>query len=138
MTIITGKHLSRRALLRGAGATIALPLLDAMRPALAGPTSVKQARRVAVVYVPNGIVMNEWMPKDLGKELAFARILKPLEPFKNDIVMVSGLMNQAATKARGGGHAKATGSFLSGVPPKYTAGADVQAGITFDQIAAQK
>jgi hypothetical protein len=138
MTFITGKHLSRRTLLQGIGSTIALPLLDAMHPAFAGPTSVKQARRIAVVYVPNGIVMNQWTPAQAGKEYTFTRILKPLEPFRNDITLVSGLMNNAANKAKGGGHAKASGSFLSGTPPKYTAGADVRAGTTFDQIAAQQ
>ena len=138
MTFITGKHLSRRTLLQGMGSTIALPMLDAMRPAFAGPTSVKQARRIAVVYVPNGIVMNQWTPTGSGAEYEFTRILKPLETFRNDITLVSGLANLAATKAKGGGHAKASGSFLSGTPPKYTAGADVRAGITFDQIAAKQ
>lgn len=136
MTIITGKHLSRRTLLRGAGAAIALPLLDAMRPALAGP--VKPVRRLAVVYVPNGVIMNQWTPAQTGADFEFTRILKPLEPFRNDIVLTSGLANNAASKAQGGGHAKASGSFLSGAPPKYTAGADVHAGTTFDQVAAKQ
>jgi hypothetical protein len=113
-------------------------MLDAMRPAFAGPTSVKPARRIAVVYVPNGIVMNQWTPAETGADYTFARILKPLEPFRGDITLISGLANLAATKAKGGGHAKASGSFLSGTPPKYTAGADVRAGITFDQIAAKQ
>ena len=73
MTFITGKHLSRRTLLRGVGGVIALPLLDAMRPALAAPASIKQARRVAVVYVPNGIVMNDWLPKEIGNDFTFTR-----------------------------------------------------------------
>jgi hypothetical protein len=137
MTVITGKHLSRRTLLRGVGGAIALPLLDAMRPAFAAPKTIGTARRIAVVYVPNGIVMKDWLP-EVGKNFAFTRILKPLESFKDDIVVVSGLANNAANKARGGGHAKASGSFLSGVPPKHTAGADVRAGVTFDQIAAKK
>jgi len=138
MTFITGKHLSRRTLLRGIGSTIALPLLDAMHPAFAGPAGSKQARRIAVVYVPNGIVMNQWSPAASGEAFEFTRILKPLEPLREHITLVSGLMNDAANKAKGGGHAKASGSFLSGTPPKYTAGADVRAGTTFDQIAAQQ
>jgi hypothetical protein len=105
-------------------------MLDAM--------SVKQVRRVAVIYVPNGIVMKDWTPKETGANYTFTRILKPLQRFKDDFVLVSGLANNAANKAKGGGHAKASGSFLSGTPPKYTAGADVRAGTTFDQIAAQK
>ena len=139
MNFILGKQLNRRSLLRGAGAAIGLPLLDAMRPALAAPAKiVGQARRVAVVYVPNGIVMKDWKPAEAVDNFAFSRILKPLEPFRQDITLLSGLCNQVANKAKGGAHAKATGSFLSGAEPKYTAGADVRAGVTFDQIAAQK
>ena len=137
MTIVTKKQVSRRALLRGAGAVIGLPFLDAMRPALAAPGG-KQARRIGVVYVPNGIIMRDWQVKKIGTGFDFPRILKPLERFREDIVVVSGLSNHAANKAKGGGHAKASGSFLSGALPKYTAGADVHAGTTFDQIAAQK
>lgn len=137
MTIVTKKQVSRRALLRGAGAVIGLPLLDAMRPALAAPGG-KQARRIGVVYVPNGIIMRDWQVKKIGTGFDFPRILKPLERFREDIVVVSGLSNHAANKAKGGGHAKASGSFLSGALPKYTAGADVHAGTTFDQIAAQR
>ena len=138
MTFLTGKHIDRRTLLRGAGAAIALPVLDAMLPALAAPAKeAKQARRLAVVYVPNGIIMKDWKLAETGKDFAFTRILKPLEPFREDITVLSGLANHAAEKARGGGHAKATGSFLSGAEPKYTAGPDVRAGVTFDQIAAR-
>jgi hypothetical protein len=140
MNIVTGKHLSRRTLLRGAGVAIGLPLLDAMRPALAGSAAgdVPQARRLVVVYVPNGIIMNDWLPKETGADFTFPRILKPLEPFRSDITVVSGLVNHGPDKARGGDHAKASGSFLSGMPPKFTAGADVHAGVTFDQIAANQ
>ncbi len=135
MNIITGTHLSRRTLLRGAGAAIALPFLDAMRPALAA--AAKPVRRLGVVYVPNGIIMNQWTPAELGSNFQFTRILKPLEPFRNNTLILSGLENPAAIKAQGGGHAKASGSFLSGSIPKYTAGADVHAGKTFDQLAAK-
>jgi hypothetical protein len=138
MTIITGKHLSRRTLLRGMGAALALPALDAMRPALRAATTAAP-RRLSVVYVPNGIIMKDWTPAATGEGFEFTRILKPLEPFRNDILLTSGLSNTAAQKVIGGGdHAKATGSFLSGVPPKRTVGADVHSGITFDQVAAQK
>jgi hypothetical protein len=123
--------------LRGAGTAIALPFLDAMVPAFAGPTT-KPVRRLGVVYVPNGVIMDQWTPATAGKDFAFTRILKPLEPFRENILLVSGLANEAATKAQGGGHAKASGSFLSSCPPKYTAGADVHAGTTFDQVAAKK
>lgn len=136
MTYITGKHISRRALIGGA---ISLPLLDAMRPAFAAPVKAgQQAQRVAVVYVPNGIIMNQWSPTGTGTDFTFSRILKPLEPFKADINIVANLTNPAAGKAKGGGHAKASGSFLSSAQPKLTMGADVHAGLTFDQVAAKK
>ena len=135
MNFLTNKHLDRRTLLKGVGAAIALPALDAMFPALAAP--VKQARRLAVVYVPNGIIMKDWKPAAAGQDFAFTRILKPLEPFRQDITLLSGLANHAAEKAKGGGHAKASGSFLSGAEVKYTAGPDVHAGVTFDQVVAQ-
>ena len=80
MTIITGKHLSRRTLLRGVGAAVALPLLDAMSPSLA--RAATRPGRVGVVYVPNGIVMNDWKLKEVGADFTFTRILKPLEPFR--------------------------------------------------------
>jgi hypothetical protein len=136
--IVTGKHISRRALLRGAGVALSLPLLDSMRPAFAGSSNKHAARRMGVVYVPNGIMMNQWMPSNTGTSFEFARVMKPLEKFRSDITIVSGLSNHAAVKAQGGGHAKASGSFLSATPPKYTAGADVRAGVTFDQVVAQK
>jgi Protein of unknown function (DUF1552) len=82
--------------------------------------------------------MKDWKPAEAGKDFAFTRILKPLEPFRSDIVVLSGLANHAADRARGGGHAKASGSFLSGAQPKYTAGPDVHAGVTFDQLAARR
>jgi hypothetical protein len=139
MTFLTRKHIDRRTLLRGIGSTIALPFLDAMCPALAAPGKLGKnfPPRIGVVYVPNGIVMNQWKPAATGTDFQFTRILKPLEPFRQDITLLSGLANQAANQAKGGGHAKATGSFLSGAQPKYTAGADVHAGTTFDQIIAR-
>ena len=87
MNIITGKHLSRRTLLRGAGAAVALPFFDAMHPALAA--TPKPVGRVAVVYVPNGIIMNQWLPAKTGADFEFTRILKPLERFRDDIVITS-------------------------------------------------
>ena len=135
MNIITGNHISRRALLRGVGAAVALPLLDSMAPALAA--TPKAVGRVGVVYVPNGIMMNQWLPAKTGADFEFTRLLKPLERFREDIIVTSGLSNHAAQKAKGGGHAKASGSFLSATQPKYTAGADVMAGTTFDQVVAK-
>ena len=138
MNYITGKHIDRRTVLRGFGSALALPFLDAMSPAFAAKSGKPFPPRIAVVYVPNGIVMNQWKAATAGPNFEFNRILKPLEPFRQDITLLSGLANKAAELAKGGGHAKATGSFLSGAPPKYTAGADVQAGVTFDQLIAER
>src|SRR6476469_4433665 len=117
MNFVTRKHISRRTMLRGMGAAIALPALDAMLPALAAAPA--SARRLAVVYVPNGIIMKDWKPAAHGPDFAFTRILQPLERFRQDVTVLSGLAKHAAEKARGGGHAKATGSFLSSALPKY-------------------
>jgi hypothetical protein len=135
MNFLTRKAISRRRLLRGAGVAIGLPFLDAMHPALASGSPKSQPRRVAVVYVPNGMIMKDWNPD--GSGLEFKRILEPLAPFRQHVTLISGLSNLASEKAKGGAHAKASGSFLSGAIPKYTAGADVHAGTTFDQIAAK-
>ena len=137
-SIITSKPLSRRTLLKGVGAAIALPMLDAMHPIFASVADKSPVHRVAVVYVPNGIVMKEWLPNEPGTQFNLPRILQPLAPFRDKITVISGLENTATKKAKGGAHAKASGSFLSGMPPKYTAGPDVRAGITFDQVAARK
>jgi hypothetical protein len=140
MNFLTGKHVNRRTMLRGGlrglGTAIALPALDAMFPAFAAKQSASAARRLAVIYVPNGVIMKDWKPAATGADFAFTRILKPLEPLRQEITLLSGLANHAPDKARGGGHAKASGSFLSGAPPKYTAGPDVHAGVTFDQVIA--
>ncbi len=123
MTFLTGKRIDRRTLLKGVGAAIALPALDAMRPAMgATGKAAAQARRIGVVYVPNGVIMKDWKLAETGRDFTFTRILKPLEPFREDITVLSGLANNAANKAKGGGHAKASGSFLSGAPTKYHSG----------------
>jgi hypothetical protein len=135
MNYVTRRSLSRRQLLRGVGVAIGLPLLDAMTPALAKPVT---SRRVAVVYVPNGIIMKDWKVQGTADNWQFSRILKPLEAYRSHVNIIEGLSNLASEKAKGGAHAKASGSFLSGSIPKYTAGADVHAGITFDQLAARR
>src|ERR1043166_8209327 len=106
MNFLTGKHVDRRTLLKGVGAAIALPVLDAMFPALAA--APKAARRLAVVYVPNGIIMKDWKLAATGRDFTFTRILKTLEPFREDITVLSGLANRAAEKARLGRDRKST------------------------------
>ena len=140
--MITGKHLARRTFLRGLGAAIALPALDAMTPALAAAARLgtNTPRRMAFVYVPNGIIMKDWTPAAAGADFEFTRILKPLEPYRKQLMVLSGLTHNTG-RALGDGpgdHARAAASFLTGVHPKKTAGADIHSGISVDQIAAQK
>jgi hypothetical protein len=138
--MITGKHLARRTLLRGLGASIALPLLDSMTPAFAATAGGNAPRRMAFVYVPNGIIMKHWTPTAAGTDFEFTRILKPLEPYREKLMVLSGLTHNTG-RALGDGpgdHARAAATFLTGVHPKKTAGADIHAGISVDQIAAKK
>lgn len=134
--IVTRKHLARRTFLRGLGTAIALPWLDAMRPAFAGPAAAKAPVRLAFVYVPNGIIMRDWTPSDSGRDFALTRILKPLEPFREDLLVLTGLA-QRTGNGGAGDHARASATYLTGVAPKKTTGADLQLGISVDQVAAQ-
>jgi len=135
--IITGKHLDRRMFLRGVGAAIALPLLDAMRPALAAAT--ESPVRLAFTYIPNGVTMSQWKPAATGADFELPRILKPLEAFRNDLFVLSGLDHHNAESLGDGGgdHARAGACYLTGVHPRKTAGADIKSGVSVDQIAAQ-
>jgi len=136
--IVMGKHLPRRTFLRGMGAVIALPVLDAMTPAFAAPAMRKAPLRMAFTYVPNGISMIDWTPKADGKGFDYTRVLKPLEKFREDTVILSGLAhrNGYALGDGPGDHARAAASYLTGVHPRKTAGADIQNGISVDQVAA--
>jgi uncharacterized protein DUF1552 len=134
--IITRKHLPRRAFLKGVGAVIALPWLDAMVPALAARAATKHPVRLVFVYTPNGMMMEDWKPKIIGQNFDFPRILKPLEPFREDLLVLSGLAHRNGEIAPGD-HAAATATYLTGVAPKRTTGADVRLAISVDQLAAQ-
>ena len=138
--IVTRKHLHRRSFLKGMGAVVALPVLDAMTPAFASAAQLRKAPvRLAFTYVPNGITMADWTPAGNGAAFQFSRIIKPLEAFRNDLMVVSGLAhkNGAALGDGPGDHARAAASYLTGVHPRKTAGADIQNGISVDQIAAR-
>jgi Protein of unknown function (DUF1552) len=138
--ILTRKHLPRRTFLKGMGAVVALPVLDAMTPAFASAAQAQKApMRLAFTYVPNGITMADWTPAAEGAAFEFSRIMKPLEAFRSDLLVVSGLAhrNGAALGDGPGDHARAAASYLTGVHPRKTAGADIQNGISVDQIAAQ-
>jgi hypothetical protein len=141
--IITKRTLPRRTFLRGAGACLALPLLDAMVPAFA-QSSPPTPKRLGFIYMPNGVARNFdgidfFTPQTVGKDFELSRILTPLAPYKNQLTVVSGLaQHQADAQDDGanGDHTRATSSWLSGARAKRTEGADVESGITADQVAA--
>jgi len=136
--ILTGKTLSRRTMLRGAGAALALPLLDAMIPAGRGATSQRPIR-LAWVYVPNGIIMDGWLPDADGKDFVMKSTMQPLERWRQQLIVISNLThgNAKALGDGGGDHARAGAVFLTGVHPRKTEGADIHGGISADQIAAR-
>lgn len=138
--ILTRKHLSRRTLLRGAGTVIGLPLLDAMIPALgwADGTTQVPPLRLCYVYVPNGMVMQNWTPATTGRNFACTPILKPLERFREQTLVLSGLTchNANALGSGPGDHARASASFLTGAHPRES-GSDIHAGVSADQVAAE-
>ena len=140
--IITKKSLPRRTVLRGMGATLALPFLDAMVPALSAlnKTAAKPASRLGFVYIPNGAVLDSWTPVGEGRAFEFGPTLKPLEPFRDRVLVVSGLghRNAEAQNDGSGDHARASATWLSGEHPKRTEGIDVRAGTTVDQMAAHE
>jgi hypothetical protein len=143
MMVITKKALHRRTVLRGLGTTLALPLLDAMMPAFArAQTRAKPPTRLSIVYLPNGIMMDKWTPDAEGAGFALKPILEPLAPFKDQMLVLSGLHHNEGGRARQGentgDHARAGASYLSGVHPKKTEGADTQAAVSMDQIAARQ
>jgi hypothetical protein len=131
------RPISRRTLLRGLGAAIALPTLDAMLPAFAAAT--RSLRRLVYIYVPNGVVMKQWTPVAEGAVFDLPRILQPLQPYRDDLQVLSGLTHNTGRPLGDGDgdHARAAATFLTGVHPKKTAGADIHVGISVDQIAAQ-
>src|SRR5262245_12068610 len=133
---ITRKHLARRTVLKGIGATMALPLIDAMVPArtLLAQTAARPAPRLGFVYVPHGAVMADWTPAADGAGFEFPRILKPLEPLRGYVNVVSGLGHRAADTTAV--HSLSPTTWLSGVRPKPTQGVDALAGVTADQVAA--
>ncbi len=136
--------LSRRTVLRGMGVAMSLPWLEAMGPLAAwaeSPTPDKAVpNRMAFLYVPNGVNMAEWTPAQEGSEFELPSILKPLEPVRDKLLVLSGL---TADKARphgdgGGDHARAMASFLTGTQARKTDGTNIRAGVSVDQVAAPR
>jgi hypothetical protein len=135
--IITRKKLSRRTMLRGLGASLALPLLDSMVPALATAANAQAAqptKRLGVVYVPNGMAMKAWTPEKDGSDFEVTRIMKPMEAYRDRMLLITGL---DGPNSNAGVHASASTRFLTGAIPKR-AESDLQASVSIDQLMAQR
>ena len=131
--IITKKALDRRTVLRAAGATLALPFLDCMVPALASAKAAAPVNRFGVVYVPNGMVMEHWTPTKEGTDFELPSTLQPLAKFRSQMHIITGLQNKGI-----GIHENGSTRYLTGVKPKETQGSDLHAGISADQVAAKE
>jgi hypothetical protein len=136
MSFLTRKHLSRREVLKGAGATIALPLLDAMIPARTAlaQTAAAASPRLGFVYFPHGALQDEWQPTKVGRDFDFPFILKPLEPMREYVTVVSGLRNKGGESSSPHGIIEET--WLNCVSPRKR-DAKTGVGVTADQIAAK-
>jgi hypothetical protein len=140
--IITKKRLPRRAFLRGMGVTIGLPFLDSMVPALSRAAETAQTgTRLTFIYVPNGVMMDFWTPQEDGAGLKLTPTLEPLAPFRDQLLVLSRLAHMEALALpgeNGGDHARASSSFLTGVHARKTEGAQIEAGVSVDQVAARR
>jgi Protein of unknown function (DUF1552) len=139
MTFVTRKHLDRRTFLRGAGVTLALPLLDSMVPAQTplAKTAAAPRNRLGCIYVPHGATMYKWTPATEGKGFEFTEILAPLEKFRDRLCVVSNLAHPQAgglNSDAGADHARSAAVFLSGAHPEKD---HLQVGVTMDQLAAE-
>ena len=137
--LIFKKAIPRRTMLRGLGATLALPLLDAMVPSLTAlqRTAAKPITRFGVMYVPNGMVMEQWTPATEGAGFELTPTLAPLTPFRDDLVVLSNLACVPSPGRPGGAHAKASTRFLTDISPP-TSETWLDAGISMDQLAARE
>src|SRR5262245_23038283 len=140
MAFITKRHLSRRTILKGMGATIALPLLESMVPAATplAQTPALSKTRFAAIYVPHGATMYKWTPEKEGTDFEFSEILQPLEPFRNYVNVVSDLAHPQAcgSGSSSTNHNRSPAASLSGAHAKE--GPQPHLGITMDQVSAQK
>jgi len=139
-------NVTRRRFLRGLGACMALPALESVRPLTllaTEPGKIAAAaapRRMAFLYFPNGAIHRTWWPKGEGKDFTFNRTMEPLESIKHKLQVIGGLDHRNATPGPDGAgdHARAGGTFLTGVRVKKTAGGDIHAGVSIDQLVAQQ
>lgn len=145
--IVTKKALSRRTVLRGMGVTLALPLLDAMVPALtaAAQTAAVPTSRYGFFYMPNGVAMNHtgvnyWKPDITGRDFDFSPILRPLEPFRDQVTVISGLHHRSSESLGDGNgdHTRSTATWLTGTKIKRTEGSDLRNGVSLDQLLASQ
>jgi hypothetical protein len=128
--------LPRRTFLRGVGATLALPWLDAMRPAFSvGLKAAVQPTRFGFIYVPHGVILDSFTPRTEGANFEFQPIMKPLEPFREQLTVVSNLVGPPDG---GSGHVGAAAGWLSGTSAKKTEAEDVRLGTTLDQLLAKE
>ena len=134
--LITKMSLPRRTFLRGIGAVVGLPVLEAMVPAFSTAVSATQnARpRFGAVFIPNGAIMEQWTPSTSGAGLELSPILKPLEPFRDSMVVIS---NLTRADTPGGDHAVSAAGWLTGAAAKRTEAEDIRAGVTIDQVVAK-
>lgn len=138
------KPLSRRALLRGVGVTLSLPWLEAMGPLTAWAESAKPGsvapNRMAFLYVPNGIHMPDWTPKETGAKFTLPPTLQPLSKLQSKLLVLSGLTSDGAREHGdgAGGHARALAAYLTGVHPYKTDGVNLRNGASVDQVAAAR
>ena len=134
---VSKRAISRRTILRGAGTAVALPLLDAMIPAFAPAATTAPVRRFGVVYHPNGVIYDQWLPKGAGT-LELSPTLKGLEAFKDKVIVITGLFSdQAEPLGDGGGdHSRACGTYLTGVHVKKS-DSILENAVSMDQIAAK-
>lgn len=139
----SGRRISRRTVLRGIGTAIALPYLEAMLPSslsrAAGAAS-GPPRRMAFLYVPNGVIMSKWTPSTEGTGFDLPATLEPLESFRDDVLVLSGLTcDKSRPNGDGAGdHARASSAFLTGAQARKTAGANFRSGVSADQAAASR
>lgn len=125
-------RLSRRSLLRGLGAAVALPAFESLSPVRAvAAAAAAVPTRMAVLYVPNGVFMDRWRPVGEGREFSLGPTLESLAPFRDRLQMITGLSHRNATAGPDGpgDHARAMATILTGARARKTAGADIRVGI---------
>ena len=138
--IVSKKSLPRRTFLRGLGTTLALPLLDSMIPAFGSAAAAKPVVRLGFVYHPVGMILDKWIPATEGTGFEITPTMKGLEPFRENMVVFTGLaqVNGRALGDGAGDHAREGATWLTGVHPKKTEGVGIRAGVSADQLAARE